>query len=148
MNAMQRFRRFLRYGVVLAILGVCGLKSTNAASAQDEFVFGRFRQIGDPNGFARSRTPGTGVFVNGRQLSPYEVAELRQIFGYVVPGSYWMQYDGTYGLVGGPAIGNLYDAIQWSSRRNYAPPRYSGDRNTLYVPGVGVLLPDGTSVTW
>ena len=145
MYAMQPFHRFLRYGVFLVMLGVGGLGCTNVASAQDEFVLGRFRQF--EYGYARPFTPGTGVFVNGRQLLPYEVAQLRQIFGSVIPGSYWMWYDGTYGLVGGPPIGNLYDAIQRRGARTYAPGRYTGSRDTLYVPGVGALLPDGTSWT-
>ena len=51
----------------------------------------------------------TGVFVNGRQLHAYDVARLQQI-GQVVPGRYWMNASGDFGLEGGLRIGNIYEA--------------------------------------
>jgi hypothetical protein len=51
---------------------------------------------------------GTGVFVNGRELHPIDVAVLRQITPVVLPGRYWLDASGTGGLEGGPAYFNLY----------------------------------------
>ena len=50
---------------------------------------------------------GTGVFVNGRELHPYDVAALRQCTGAVYPGRYWVDANGYGGLEGGPALFNL-----------------------------------------
>jgi hypothetical protein len=44
----------------------------------------------------------TGVFVNGRQIHPQELFQLRQVFGAVVPGRYWLAPSGIGGREGGP----------------------------------------------
>jgi hypothetical protein len=49
----------------------------------------------------------TGVFVNGRELHPVDVAGLQEIVGVVVPGRWWVDATGAYGLEGGPPAGNL-----------------------------------------
>lgn len=49
----------------------------------------------------------TGVFFNGRQLHPTEVELLRQRFGVVYPGRYWLRADGIGGPEGGPALFSL-----------------------------------------
>jgi len=48
----------------------------------------------------------TAVFVNGRELHPQDVAQLSAL-GPVLPGRYWLRFDGWYGLEGGPPAGNL-----------------------------------------
>lgn len=53
----------------------------------------------------------TGVFINGRQLTYEEVLYLSQI-GPVYPMRYWLLADGTYGIEGMGAIGNLVAAAQ------------------------------------
>jgi hypothetical protein len=50
---------------------------------------------------------GTGVFINGRELHPIDVARLQQMFGNVPMGRYWVGADGIGGIEGGPASFNL-----------------------------------------
>src|ERR1043166_6071461 len=49
----------------------------------------------------------SGVFVNGRELTPLEVAYLQQL-GPVQQGRAWLDAQGNFGPEGGPAIGNLF----------------------------------------
>jgi hypothetical protein len=50
----------------------------------------------------------TGVFINGRQLHAADVAVLSGLVGMVVPGRYWMDAQGTFGLEGGLPLGNIW----------------------------------------
>ena len=59
---------------------------------------------------------GTGVFTNGRELHPLEVATLRALYGRVIPGRYWLDAQGRAGFEGGPAAWNLYGASASRSR--------------------------------
>jgi hypothetical protein len=71
---------------------------------------------------------GTGVFVNGRELHPLDVAALRSLLGPVYRGRYWLNGDGSYGIERGPMLGNLF-AISRRSRgphRVYEPGELSG----------------------
>lgn len=140
----------LRWGALNVIVGIGVFAGASFAQAQSRAYGGQYNASGYSLG-GYHQTLGTSVYVNGRQLSYYEVAQLRQIFGYVQPGSYWLLRNGAYGHVGGPALGNLYTAIQ--ARRAGASSSQGGrinhhSRGTLVVPGHGVLLPDGTSATW
>jgi hypothetical protein len=54
----------------------------------------------------------TGVFVNGRELHPVDVAGLQQIIGAVTPGRWWVDAAGNYGPEGGLAVGNLVALAQ------------------------------------
>jgi TolB-like protein len=77
----------------------------------------------------------TGVFINGRELHPVDVMGLREIIGTVLPGHWWVDSQGTYGLEGGPPLGNLAVIAQqrrsagqggsraWSKRYEGATPR-------------------------
>jgi hypothetical protein len=47
---------------------------------------------------------GTRMFVNGRELHPIDVARLG---GPAVPGRFWLDANGNYGIEGGPMLGNL-----------------------------------------
>ena len=49
---------------------------------------------------------GTNVFVNGRELHAADVVALMAL-GPILPGRYWLRYDGYYGMEGGMALGNL-----------------------------------------
>jgi hypothetical protein len=49
----------------------------------------------------------TRVFINGRELHPVDVERLRQIFGVVPEGRYWMNAAGLGGPEGGMATFNL-----------------------------------------
>lgn len=53
----------------------------------------------------------TGVFFNGRQLHQVDVARL-SLLGPVYQGRYWMDAMGNIGFEGGPALLNLWAAIQ------------------------------------
>jgi hypothetical protein len=44
----------------------------------------------------------TGVFINGRQIHPVELGYLRQLYGTVNRGRYWLDTGGTGGYEGGP----------------------------------------------
>jgi len=59
-----------------------------------------------PSGTAPSQQ-ATGVFINGRQLTPQQIQEIRATYGFVAPpGRYW--YDarsGLFGLMGWEAAG-------------------------------------------
>jgi hypothetical protein len=61
----------------------------------------------------------TGVFVNGRELHPLDVAGLQELVGAVYPGRWWVDAQGNYGMEGGPLLGNLVVLAQ--SRRGTGP---------------------------
>ena len=50
---------------------------------------------------------GTGVFINGRELHPLDLAGLQQLTGPVAPGRYWLDHQGNAGMEGGPVLVNL-----------------------------------------
>jgi hypothetical protein len=70
---------------------------------------------------------GTGVFINGRELHPIDVAILSQL-GPVLRGRYWLEANGYFGVEGGPALGNLF------ALANAAAPRSQG-QHRVYAPG-------------
>ncbi len=49
----------------------------------------------------------TRVYINGRELHPIDVQRLRQTFGVVPQGRYWLNADGIGGPEGGPATFSL-----------------------------------------
>lgn len=55
---------------------------------------------------------GTGVYLNGRELHPYDLASLQQLLGYIYPGAYWLDANGYFGVEGGQALGNLIYVAQ------------------------------------
>jgi hypothetical protein len=91
----------------------------------------------------------TGVFVNGRELHPQDVAALSAL-GPVYPGRYWLRFDGWYGLEGGMPLGNLiYLAQQASGGPGYNRSTYFGhlgsDGQTSYFfdPSSGCSVMSG-----
>ena len=44
----------------------------------------------------------TGVFVNGRELHPLDVAMMQQLVGQVWPGRWWVDAQGNFGLRAAP----------------------------------------------
>ena len=58
------------------------------------------------------------VYVNGRALHPNEIRYLQAVFGYVVPGRYWIDAQGIGGVEGGPPMFNLMAAAQAGSGGN------------------------------
>jgi len=82
----------------------------------------------------------TGVFVNGRELHPYDVSQLRAIYGYVKPGYFWLDAKGNVGYVGGKAFANLLSAAKRSNGNNFYRNSYTGigsgsSGNSGYVMG-------------
>jgi hypothetical protein len=49
-----------------------------------------------------------GVFINGREIHPHDIAALHALLGQVIPGRYWVDADGSFGAEGGPPLGNLH----------------------------------------
>lgn len=97
---------------------------------------------------------GTGVFVNGRELHPMDVAVLMSLLGAVYPGRYWLRQDGYYGYEGGPPIGNLiFIAQQASGGPGYNRTTYDGhlgsDGQTSYFfdPNTGCSVISGGGVS-
>jgi hypothetical protein len=50
---------------------------------------------------------GTGVFVNGRELHPYDLASLQQMTGPIAPGRYFITAEGAAGYEGGTPVYDL-----------------------------------------
>jgi hypothetical protein len=61
---------------------------------------------------ANASASTTGVFINGRQIHPMEVVQLQQYFqSPIMQGRYWLQWDGTGGVEGGPASFKIEAAV-------------------------------------
>ena len=56
---------------------------------------------------ANASNSRTGVFVNGREIHPQELAYLQQLYGVVNPGRYWMNAQLIGGYEGAPASFDL-----------------------------------------
>ena len=91
----------------------------------------------------------TGVFVNGRELHPQDVAALG-VLGPIFPGRYWLRFDGWYGVEGGAPLGNLIVlAQQASGGPGYNRTTYAGhlgsDGQTSYFfdPSSGCSVMSG-----
>lgn len=67
----------------------------------------------------------TGVFINGRELHPLDVQGLTMLLGQAPwPGRWWVDGQGWFGALGGPAMGNLHQIV--ASRRG-GNPYYKSD---------------------
>jgi hypothetical protein len=93
---------------------------------------------------------GTGVFINGRELHPQEVAFLQRIFGVVIPGRYWMDWQGVGGYEGGPALFNVAAAAAAAGAQG---GMYGGQTRRTLFGGTGsdgncsyYMHPSGSSV--
>jgi hypothetical protein len=64
-----------------------------------------------PNASGGGQDSQTGVFINGRELHPTEVADLQQIT-QVYPGRYWLDAQGNGGIEGQPLSFNLVTLAQ------------------------------------
>jgi hypothetical protein len=87
---------------------------------------------------------GTRVFINGRELHPIDVARLAQL-GTVVPGRFWLDPNGDFGIENGPALGNLVALASAGTpgngpHRTYEPGELSG---VQIAPGVGACTNSG-----
>jgi hypothetical protein len=101
-----------------------------------------FTQAGIPLGGplkADASGRGTGVFVNGRELHPMDVVALTRAMP-VWPGRYWMDAVGNFGWEGGPPVGNLAAAMQFSSAQSGGPWTVSSQAGTAGGDGDGFLF--------
>ena len=109
-------------------------------------------QIGGPLP-ADASGVGSGVFVNGRELHPQDIAALAAL-GPVYPGRYFLRFDGWYGLENGTVLGNLIVlAQQAAGGPGYNRTTYSGhlgsDGQTSYFfdPNSGCSVISGGGVS-
>ena len=79
---------------------------------------------------------GTGVFVNGRELHPIDVAGLSR-FMPIWRSRYWMDAAGNFGWEGGPAVGNLAAALQAASGNSQSGGPWSVSTRAGMVGGDG-----------
>jgi hypothetical protein len=91
---------------------------------------------------------GTGVFINGRELPPSDLAALQTITGPVPQGRYFLTAQGIAGYEGGPPmwdLGSMIAQAQQGSRGGSWQSRFSSgisDGETI-----GVFLPNGGIVS-
>lgn len=83
---------------------------------------------------------GTGIFINGREISTLEQQQLTQLFGAVQTGRYWLNAQFIGGIEGGPPAFDIGAAIR--ARGGSGQP--GGQGWTHYTPGIGGT--SGTSV--
>jgi hypothetical protein len=81
---------------------------------------------------------GTGVFINGRELHPLDVAGLRAITGTVLPGRYWLDANGWGGYEGQPPFFNLWALA--------AQSQSGGNRSWIHRGVGGGMGSDGTCI--
>lgn len=90
---------------------------------------------------------GTGVFVNGRELHPYDLRALQQITGPIVPGRYFITAQGLAGYEGGPPLWNL------AAMTAKTQPGGGTSWQTRFSSGIsdgrtiGIFLPNGGIVS-
>ncbi len=87
---------------------------------------------------------GTDVFVNGREIHVRELNRLRELYGEVLPGRYWMDAQLVGGREGEPAIFNL-NAATGNQTAGYNQNTAGGG---LMSDGscAGYLHPEGATV--
>ena len=89
----------------------------------------------------------TNVWVNGRELHPYDVMQLQQLVGQVYQGRWWVDAQGNFGQEGGAALGNLYALSQQRSNSGGGGDSYySRDQNGSVFVGGGCGVYEGTVV--
>lgn len=93
-----------------------GLWGVRGGPAQGQMPAGL--ELGGPLRLDAS-TGGTGIVINGRELHPTEALYLQQLFGYVIPGRYWLNAMGIGGVEGGPPAFNLVALAQQQSGGAY-----------------------------
>lgn len=88
---------------------------------------------------------GTGIFINGRELHPVDLAGLQQLTGPVAPGRYWVDAQGYAGLEGGPAVANLRAlAAQLYRQNGGVGENYGGGAGAYSNSNTGIgIITDG-----
>lgn len=78
---------------------------------------------------------GTGVFINGRELHPLDVARIASITGSVIPGRFRMDALGNIGYEGHPPLMNLWVM----AAQQQASARKEGILSTYDKTGIAVI---------
>jgi hypothetical protein len=91
---------------------------------------------------------GTLIFVNRRELHPYDVMALQQITGPIAPGRYFITALGLAGYEGGPVIWNLAamaaqaqgggGSNSWQGRVSGASGFSDGTTGAVFLPNGGI----------
>jgi hypothetical protein len=95
---------------------------------------------------------GTSIFFNGREIHLQDQQALQQIFGFTVPGRYWLDAQGNLGVEGNNyPIANLAAAVQASQGSQYGS--VTGAGGTAASDGQGGYMfsgrdTSGKSVFW
>jgi len=84
----------------------------------------------------------TGVFINGRELHPQDVAALQQMLGEVYQGRWFVDGAGNFGQEGGPVLGNLVQLAQQHGASSGGDSYYSSDANGSAFVGGGCVAVD------
>ena len=93
---------------------------------------------------------GTAIFVNGRELHPYDVYALQSVTGPIMPGRYFITPDGLAGFEGGPPLWNLLTlaaqsggagsgSTTWQSRITGASGFSDGNSGAVFLPNGGIV---------
>lgn len=81
------------------------------AGPGDPFVLVRHEESQQSQDSQRE-SPGTGVFINGRALTPEKLRALQTLYGPVPPGRYWYDsFSGLFGVWGREAAGFLHPGL-------------------------------------
>jgi hypothetical protein len=85
---------------------------------------------------------GTGIFFNGREIHVQDQMALQQIFGFTIPGRYWLDAQGNLGAEGSamPMV-NLGAAIQAAAGSQYGS--VTGAGGTAASDGAGGYMFSG-----
>ena len=92
------------------------------------------------------------IFVNGRELHPYDVYALQSVTGPILPGRYFITAEGLAGYEGGPPLWNLLalaaqsgggagggGSNTWQSRITGASGFSDGDSGAVFLPNGGIV---------
>jgi hypothetical protein len=144
-------RRELSYGEVAQLMRIIGQQIVQGRYWYDPYCGAWGVEGGPTAGFtvagidmgaalpANASAGSTGVFVNGRELHPLDVAALQSIFGVVYQGRYWLDAQGNVGVEGGAFLFNLVAASgrsgsglqgageSWSHYNGYTGAGVGGD---------------------
>jgi hypothetical protein len=92
---------------------------------------------------------GTNVFVNGREIHPYDLAALQSIAGPILPGRYFITAQGMAGPEGGPPMWNLAalaaartqvgGSNTWQGRVTASSGFSDGTTGAVFLPNGGIV---------
>ena len=81
---------------------------------------------------AEASNGSTGVYINGRQLHAQDVAGLQKSVGTVMPGRWWVDAQGNFGMEGGAMLGNLWFMAQMRNAPAGSSSHHSSSGNSVF----------------